>query len=85
MKYKLKNNVDYFEIKNESKIMCYNYIMYAYFRIEDVYQSQTLSNINNMNFYDILHIVENIIHFINKIYKNLNKRNIILKKIHQLC
>ena len=39
---------------------------------------------NNMNFHDILHIVENIIHFVNKIYKNSNERNMIQKKIHQL-
>ena len=39
---------------------------------------------NSMNFYNILHIVENIIYFINEIYKNSNERNMIQKKIHQL-
>ena len=39
---------------------------------------------NNTNFYNILHIVENIIYFVNKIYKNLNEQNMIQKKIHQL-
>ena len=85
MKYKLKNNVDHFKIKNESKVTRRNHMMYAYFRIEDVCQFQILLNINNTNFHDILHIVENIIHFVNEIYKNLNERNTIQKKIHQLC
>ena len=84
MKYKLKNNVDHFEIKNKSKVTRCNCIMYAYFRIKNVCQFQNLLNINNTNFHDILHIVENIIHFINKIYKNSNKQNMIQKKIHQL-
>ena len=84
MKYKLKNNVDHFEVKNESKVTRCNRMMYAYFRIENVYQFQILSNMNNTNFHDILHIVENIIHFVNEIYKNLNERNTIQKKIHQL-
>ena len=84
MKYKLKGNVDHFKIKNESKVTRCNYMMYTYFHIENVCQSQTLSNINNTNFHDILHIVENIIHFVNEIYKNLNERNTIQKKIHQL-
>ena len=35
---------------------------------------------NNTNFYDTLHIVENVIYFVNEIYKNSNKRNTILKK-----
>ena len=77
MKYKLKNNVDHFKIKNESKITRRNHMMYMYSRIENVCQFQSLLNINNTNFHDILHIVENIIHFINKIYKNLNERNTI--------
>ena len=77
MKYKLKDNVDYFEIKDEPKITRCNYMMYAYFRIENVCQSQILLNMNNTNFHDILHIVENIIHFVNEIYKNLNERNMI--------
>ena len=84
MKYKLKNNVDYFKIKNKLRITRRNHMMYAYSRIKNVYQSQILSNINNINFHDTLHIVENIIHFINKIFKNSNKRNMIQKKIHQL-
>ena len=84
MKYKLKDNVDHFEIKNESKVTRRNRMMYAYFRIKNVCQFQILSNMNNTNFYDILHIVENIIHFVNKIYKNSNERNTIQKKIHQL-
>ena len=82
MKYKLKNNVNHFEVKDESKITRCNYIMYAYSRIEDVYQSQILSNMNSTNFYDTLHIIKNIIHFINKTYKNPNERNTIQKKIH---
>ena len=82
MKYKLKNNVDHFEVKDESKVMCRNHIMYAYFRIENVCQFQILLNMNSTNFYDILHIVENIIHFVNEIYKNSNERNMIQKKIH---
>ena len=73
MKYKLKNNINYFEIKNKSEITRRNCMMYAYFRIENVYQFQILSNMNNTNFHNTLHIVENIIHFINEIYKNLNK------------
>ena len=77
MKYKLKDNVDHFEIKNESKITRRNRIMYTYFRIENVCQFQILLNMNNTNFYDILHIIENIIHFVNKIYKNSNERNTI--------
>ena len=84
MKYKLKDNVDHFEVKNESKITRRNRMMYAYFRTEDVCQSQILSNMNSTNLHDILHIVENIIHFINKIYKNSNERNTTQKKIHQL-
>ena len=84
MKYKLKNNINHFEMKNKSKVTCRNCMMYAYFHIENVYRFQILSNMNNTNFHDILHIVENIIHFVNKIYKNLNERNIIQKKIHQL-
>ena len=84
MKYKLKVNVNHFEVKNESKVTRRNYIMYAYFRIENVCQSQILLNMNNTNFHDTLHIVENIIHFVNEIYKNLNERNTIQKKIHQL-
>ena len=82
MKYKLKNNVDHFEIKDKSKVTRCNRMMYAYFRIENICQSQTLSNMNNTNFHDILHIVENIIHFINEIYKNSNERNMIQKKIY---
>ena len=77
MKYKLKNNIDYFKIKDESKIMRCNYMMYTYFRIENVCQFQILLNMNNTNFHDILRIVENIIYFVNEIYKNLNKRNMI--------
>ena len=84
MKYKLKNNVDHFEIKDESKVTRRNHMMYIYFRIENICQFQTLSNINNTNFHDTLHIVKNIIYFINKIYKNSNERNTIQKKIHQL-
>ena len=77
MKYKLKDNVNHFEIKDKSKVTRRNYIMYAYFCIENVCQFQILSNINNTNFYDFLHIVKNIIHFINEIYKNSNERNTI--------
>ena len=84
MKYKLKSNVDHFEIKNESKVTRRNHMMYAYFHIENVCQFQILSNMNNTNFHDTLHIVENIIHFVNKIYKNSNEQNTIQKKIHQL-
>ena len=84
MKYKLKDNVDHFKVKNESKVTRCNYMMYAYFRIEDVCQFQIFLNMNNTNFHDILHIVENIIHFVNEIYKNLNERNTVQKKIHQL-
>ena len=84
MKYKLKDNADHFEIKDESKVTRRNRMMYAYFRIEGVCQFQILSNMNNTNFHDILHIVENIIHFVNEIYKNSNERNTIQKKIHQL-
>ena len=73
----LKDNVVHFEVKDESKVTRYNYIMYAYFRIENVCQSQILLNMNNTNFYDILHIVENIIHFVNEIYKDSNERNTI--------
>ena len=75
MKYKLKGNVDHFKVKDESEITRRNRMMYAYSRIEDVCQSQILSNMNSTNLYDILHIVENIIHFVNKIYKNSNERN----------
>ena len=82
MKYKLKNNVDHFEVKNESKVTRRNCMMYAYFRIENVCQFQILLNMNSMNFHDTLHIVENIIHFVNEIYKNSNERNTIQKKIH---
>ena len=77
MKYKLKDNVDHFKVKDESKITRRNHTMYTYFRIKDVCQSQILLNMNNINFHDILHVVENIIHFVNEIYKNLNKRNTI--------
>ena len=77
MKYKLKDNVNHFKVKNESKVTRCNCMMYAYSRIESVYQFQILSNMNNTNFHDTLHIVENIIHFVNEIYKNLNKRNMI--------
>ena len=84
MKHKLKDNVDYFEIKDESKVTRCNRMMYAYFRIKNVCQFQILLNMNSTNFYDILHIVENIIHFVNEIYKNSNERNTIQKKIHQL-
>ena len=84
MKYKLKDNVDHFEVKNESKVTRRNCMMYAYFYIEGVYQFQTLLNMNNTNSHDILHIVEDIIHFVNETYKNSNKRNTIQKKIHQL-
>ena len=73
----MKDNIDYFEIKDKSKVTRRNRMIYAYFRIENVYQSEILSNMNNTNFHDILHIVENIIHFVNEIYKNLNKRNTI--------
>ena len=84
MKYKLKDNVNHFKIKDESKVTRRNHIMYAYFRIEDVCQFQILLNMNSTNSHDILHIIENIIHFVNKIYKNSNERNTIQKKIHQL-
>ena len=84
MKYKLKSNVDYFEIKDESKVTRRNRMMYAYSRIENVCQSQILSNMNSTNFHDILHTAENIIHFVNEIYKNSNERNTAQKKIHQL-
>ena len=77
MKYKLKDNVDHFKVKDESKITRRNRMMYAYFYIESIYQSQILSNMNNTNFYDILYIVENIIYFVNEIYKDLNERNMI--------
>ena len=77
MKYKLKDNIDYFEVKNEPKVTHRNRMMYTYFRIENVCQFQILSNMNNTNFHDILYIVENIIHFVNKIYKNSNERNTI--------
>ena len=84
MKYKLKNNVDHFKVKNKLKITRRNYMMYVYFRIKNVCQFQILSNMNNTNFHDILYIVENIIHFVNKIYKNLNEQNMIQKKFYQL-
>ena len=77
MKYKLKNNVDHFKVKDELKITRCNCMMYAYFRIESVCQSQTLLDMNNTNFHDILHIIENFIHFVNEIYKNSNKQNMI--------
>ena len=75
MKYKLKDNVDHFEVKNESKVTRRNRMMYAYFRTEGVCQFQTLSNMNSTNSHNTLHIVENIIHFVNEIYKDSNKRN----------
>ena len=84
MKYKLKDNVDHFEVKDESEVTRRNRMMYAYFRTEDVYQFQILSNMNNTNSHDTLHIVENIIHFVNEIYKNSDERNTTWKKIHQL-
>ena len=77
IKYKLKDNVNHFEVKNESKVTRRNCIIYAYFRIESVCQSQILLNMNNTNLHNILHIVENIIHFVNKIYKNSNEWNTI--------
>ena len=81
MKYKLKNIIDYFDIKNKSKIIYSNRMIYFYFYLENVCHSQILFNIKNTNLYDILYIVENITYFVNEIYKNLNERNSILKKL----
>ena len=73
MKYKLKNNVDHFKIKDESKVTRRNRMIYAYFCIENVYEFKVLLNMNSTNSHNILHIVENIIYFVNETYKNLNK------------
>ena len=77
MKYKLKDNVDYFKVKDKSEVTRRNCMMYAYFRIENICQFQILPNMNNTNLHDILYIVENIIHFVNETYKDSNERNTI--------